>query len=78
VAAGDLAEVLVERMEAQRQVAVLRGCLTAVEMEALVLQSVHQLSIAEIGQVMGRSGRAIESLLHRARTKARERLVHDA
>ena len=77
VSTGDMAEALAERMQAQRQVAILRGCLSSVEMEALVLQYVHQLSIAEIGQVMGRSGRAIESLLHRARTKARERLVKD-
>ena len=78
VATGDMAGASAARMEAQRQVALLRDCLSSTEMEALVLQHVYQLSIAEIGQVMGRSGRAIESLLHRAKTKARERLVNDA
>ena len=47
-------------------------------MEVLVLHYVHQLSVAEIGVILKRSGRAVESLLHRAKPKARERLSEDA
>ncbi len=63
---------LTESMEAQRLVARLRDGLSEGEMEVLVLHYVHQLSVAEIGVILKRSGRAVESMLHRARTKARE------
>lgn len=65
------------RLEAQRQVALLTEMLSEVEMEALTLSGVEELSAREIGQVMGRSERAVHSILHRARTKARERLAED-
>jgi len=65
------------RLEAQRQVALLTEILSEVEMEALMLSGVEELSAREIGRVMGRSERAVHSILHRARTKARERLVGD-
>jgi len=42
-----------------------------------VLSCVEKLSAREIGQVIGRSERAVHSILHRARTKAREGLVGD-
>lgn len=74
----DLETSLTESLEAQRHVARLRACLSEGEMEALVLHYVHQLSVQEIGAIIGRSGRAVESLLHRAKTKARERLTEDA
>jgi DNA-directed RNA polymerase specialized sigma24 family protein len=41
----------------------------------LVLSSIEELSVKEIGRVVGRSERAVHSLLHRAKAKARERLA---
>jgi RNA polymerase sigma-70 factor (ECF subfamily) len=77
-APGDLAEATVSKIDAKRQVSELRGCLSEPEMEVLVLRCLHQLSVKEIGQVLGRSEGAIDSLLHRAKRKARERLAGDA
>jgi len=78
VAGGeDLAATVAGRLEAQRLVADLQKCLTDMEMEVLILHCLDQLSVREIGAVVGRSERAIHSLLHRARRKARERLVSD-
>lgn len=74
----DLAEAAAARIEAERQVARLVGYLSEVEMEVLVLRCMHGLSVREIGQVLGRSERAIDSLLSRAKRKARERLAEDA
>ena len=74
----DLAEATASRIEAKRQVSKLVGYLSETEMEVLVLRCLHQLSVKEIGQVLGRSERAIDSLLHRAKRKARERLADDA
>jgi RNA polymerase sigma-70 factor (ECF subfamily) len=65
------------RLDAQRQVREVCALLTGVEFEVLVLSAVDELSAREIGQVVGRSERAIHSLLQRARIKARERLVRD-
>jgi RNA polymerase sigma-70 factor (ECF subfamily) len=76
-AGGDLAAGVAARLDAQRQVARLAGLLLDVEMEALALSCVERLSVKEIGQIMGRSERAVHSLLHRARQKAREGLVGD-
>ena len=73
----DMADVLSSRIDAQRQVAALATVLSGVEFEVLVLSCVEQFSAPEIGRIVGRSGRAIHSILHRARQKARERLAHD-
>lgn len=77
-APGDLAEATVAKIEATRQVAELRAYLSEAEVEVLLLRCLHQLSVKEIGQVLGRSERAIDSLLHRAKRRARERLAGDA
>lgn len=74
---GDLASSASARLDAQRQFAALAQALSEVEMEALVLQSVDELSLKEIAGILGRSERAVHSLLHRARQKARERLAQD-
>jgi len=74
----DLAEDVAERVSAQRQVALLSSILSELELDILVLRSVDQLSAREIGLIVGRSERAVHSILHRARTKARERLEQDA
>lgn len=74
---ADLADRVSARLDAQRQFTALAEVLSAVELEALILQHIDQLSLQEIGQVLGRSERAVQSLLHRARSKARERLEQD-
>ena len=74
---GDLAEMLSSRIAAQEQVASLAGVLSGMEFEVLMLSCADELSAPEIGRIVGRSKRAIHSILHRARKKARERLAHD-
>jgi len=74
---ADPAGRLDAQLDARRQVTEVAAILTNIEFEVLVLSAVDELSAREIGQVVGRSERAIHSLLHRARTKARERLVRD-
>jgi RNA polymerase sigma-70 factor (ECF subfamily) len=73
----DVAASVARRLDAQRLLVQLARELSEIELEVLLLDSVHELSVREIGQVVGRSERAIHSLLHRARTKARERLTQD-
>jgi len=75
---GDLASELTGRMEARRQVALLARHLSEAEMEVLLLSFVEEFDMKEVAHILGRSGRAVYSLLHRAKAKARERLVHDA
>jgi RNA polymerase sigma factor (sigma-70 family) len=74
----DPTDELAAQLEARRQVEQLQTALSPVEMEVLVLQGAYALTAREIGQILGRSERAISSLLHRARVKARERLMSDA
>ncbi len=74
----DLAAEVTARLDAQRQVRELAGLLSETEMEVLVLQCVDELSVKDISHAVRRSERAVHSLLHRARQKARERLVQDA
>ena len=58
---------LVERQEAHRHVRALMDALAGDQREALLLQYVEELSIVEIGVVMHRSPKAVNSLLQRAR-----------
>jgi RNA polymerase sigma-70 factor (ECF subfamily) len=74
---ADVAEGVTSRLAATRQVVALREITTAVEFEVLVLSCVEELSAQEVGQVIRRSERAVHSILHRAKTKARGRLVRD-
>jgi RNA polymerase sigma-70 factor (ECF subfamily) len=73
----DLAARSAARLDAQRQAARLAALLSRVEFDVLVLNCVEQLSAREIGQIVGRSERAVHSILHRARTKARETIGPD-
>jgi len=73
----DMGEVLASRVDAQRQVEALAKVLSSLEYEVLVLSAADELSAPEIARIVGRSERAIHSILHRARSKARERLAHD-
>jgi RNA polymerase sigma-70 factor (ECF subfamily) len=68
---------VLRRLDAQRQVAQVAAILSDIEYEVLVLSCIDQLSAREIGQVVRRSERAVHSLLHRAKQKARERLTRD-
>ncbi len=77
-APGDLAEATAARLQAERQVAKLVGYLSDPEMEVLILRCCHEFSIRGIAHVLGRSERAIDSLLDRAKRKARGRLAEDA
>ena len=72
---ADMPVAVVERLEAQQKAAWIAAGLSDQEMEVLVLHYVDEFSAKEIGRIVGRSERAVESLLHRARRKARERLV---
>lgn len=77
-APDDPAAEAAARLDAQREVAALAAVLTADEMDALTLCYGHDFSEREIAGIVGRSERAVHSLLHRAKQKARERLVEDA
>lgn len=70
----DIASVTVARVDAQRQVAGLAHVLSDLEMAALVLSYVEEFSVREIGRMIGRSERAVDSILHRAKRKARDKL----
>ena len=74
----DLATSITESVAAKAKLARLREFLSEGELEVLVLHYVYEFSVQEIRSAIGRSGRAVESLLHRAKTKARERLTNDA
>jgi len=74
---NDVAAGATARLDARRRVAKMVVILSDVEMEVLTLSCAEELSVREIGQVIGRSERAVHSILHRARTKARERLVSE-
>ncbi len=73
----DVASAVAARVDAQRLLLRLAAELSAIEFDVLILSSVDMLSAKEIGRVVGRSERAVHSLLHRAKTKARERLARD-
>jgi RNA polymerase sigma-70 factor (ECF subfamily) len=60
-------EAALMRSEARRVLSELVAELTPDQREALMLQYVEQLSVAEIGVVMGRSVLSVYSLLKRAR-----------
>lgn len=76
-APSDMADAAIARLEAQHQVGQLQACLSDLEMEVLLLRCVHQLSLAEIAHTIGRSERAVNSLLVRAKQKAREILSQE-
>jgi RNA polymerase sigma-70 factor (ECF subfamily) len=71
----DLSARVAAHVDAQRQVTRIAATLSEPEMEALLLHYVNGFSLGEIGRIVGRSAKAVDSLLHRARIKAREVLV---
>jgi RNA polymerase sigma-70 factor (ECF subfamily) len=66
-AAAEEPEALLIRAEAKHVLGELVAQLSADQREALLLQFVEQLSVAEIAVVMGRSPASVKSLLQRAR-----------
>jgi RNA polymerase sigma-70 factor, ECF subfamily len=68
---------IIQRLEAKRIVDDLTKTLSDREMEVLTLHYVESFSLREIGHIIGRSEKAVDSLLQRAKQKARERLVRD-
>jgi RNA polymerase sigma factor (sigma-70 family) len=72
----DLSAEAASRLDAQRQAAALAEVLSDLEFAVLALSAIEELSAREIGHAVGRSERAVHSLLHRARTKARGRLTN--
>lgn len=73
----DLAGDTSARLDAQRKVGELGRSLSETEMELLTLSCVEELSVKEIGQIVGRSEQAVNSVLYRAKRKARDRLGAD-
>ena len=71
----NVAEQVSAQLDAQRRVAELSRLLSDAEMEVLLLHFADGLSVKEIGRIVGRSAKAVDSLLHRAVRKAREELV---
>ncbi len=76
-AGGDVADELAARLDAERRIADLSRILSGDEMEMLVLHHVVGLSAKEISRAVRRSHRAVESMLQRAKTKARGWLGND-
>ena len=64
---GELPEEVVQHEEARQEMRKLLAALPEAQRETLLLQVVHDLSIREIAQVIGRSEAAANSLLQRAR-----------
>jgi RNA polymerase sigma-70 factor, ECF subfamily len=60
-------EAALHRAESRRVIRCLVDQLNKDQREALLLQYVEELSVAEIAVIMGRSSAAIDSLLQRAR-----------
>jgi RNA polymerase sigma-70 factor (ECF subfamily) len=71
----DLGASVAAQLDACRQVARVAAALSDAEMEVLLLHYVDGFSVAETGRIVRRSAKAADSLLHRARRKAREELV---
>jgi len=59
------------RLDAQRQLGRLSVVLSEDEMELLMLSYGQEFTAGEIGRIVGRSARAVETMLHRAKQKAR-------
>jgi RNA polymerase sigma-70 factor (ECF subfamily) len=66
-------EAALMRTEARQVLGELVGQLNADQREALLLQSMEQLSVAEIATVMERSPASVKSLLQRARASLHRR-----
>ena len=64
-------DAVIDRIAAERLVDSLLAELNEQEREALVLRYVDELSVKEIAHVVGRTEKAVDNLLNRAKIKAR-------
>lgn len=74
---GDLSAHLNDQAASRQRFSQLASILSDIELEVLVLRCVGELSLKEVGRIVGRSERAAESVLRRAKQKAREEVWHD-
>jgi RNA polymerase sigma factor (sigma-70 family) len=71
----DLGARTAARLDAQRRVREAADLLSEPELEMLSLSSINDLSVRDIGRVVGRSDQAVRVALHRARQKARRSAI---
>lgn len=68
-------EQIVDRMDRVKMVQVLLDTLTPEQREAMTMRYVEEFSVAEIARIMGRSEKAVERLLERAKEKPRKEML---
>ena len=74
VASQTAADRVLEEAQQTRRVLQAMDRLPRAEREALLLSAIQELSTAEIAQITRKSESAVRALIHRARTRLRERL----
>jgi RNA polymerase sigma-70 factor (ECF subfamily) len=74
----DLENDVAARLEARRKVARIATLLSDLEMEVLLLRYVDGLSVKEVAGIVGRSEKAVDSLLHRAKQRAQKGVTESA
>jgi RNA polymerase sigma-70 factor (ECF subfamily) len=67
-------EDIVDRLDRVRLVQSLLDSMTPEQREAVTLQYVEQFSVSEIARIMGRSEKAVERLLERAKERPRQEM----
>jgi RNA polymerase sigma-70 factor (ECF subfamily) len=77
-AGDDVAIGVTERLATRGMLARLASALSQVEMEVLLLRCLGEFSMKEIARMVRRSERAVQTLLHRAKHKARKSLENHA
>jgi RNA polymerase sigma-70 factor, ECF subfamily len=76
--AAESPEAALERRETAAHVRRLVQALPEAQREALLLRCVDQLSLAEVGRVLGRTENAVKGLLQRAKNTVLQRLNDEA
>lgn len=72
---GDASESILADIQAKEMAAALLDLLSGDEREAVLLRYYDEFSVREIGNLMGRSDKGVESLLDRAKRKQRQALA---
>lgn len=72
---GPLPEELIEKEETKQAVRMALDSLPAHYQQVLMLKYIEEMSAKEVGQVLGKSTKSVESLLDRARLALRNELV---
>lgn len=68
-------EQIVDQMDRVKMVQALLDTLTSEQREAMTMRYVEEFSVAEIARIMGRSEKAVERLLERAKEKPRKEML---